>query len=286
MKKPFSIYILLLLSALTWSACAKPSKKIATEEEIVSLSPAPQEVHFEAADGQSLNGRYYPAATTPAPVVVLMHWYPGDQTEWNEIAYWLQNRNRTGDVDGVPWRDPTWFPAMPKDISLAVFTFTFRNCEGGCQKPDPAGWLLDARAAMEKAATLPGVDSRRVISVGTSIGGDGAIAGCAWLLRQPTGECQGALSISPGGYLIDSYQDLAKQLVEANPPRQAWCFYDENEALREICTTLSADHTRVEGWQGGNLHGFHLLTPNVEPNPLDLIIEFLYVSGVVQHHDK
>ena len=283
--KKLLLVIMLFLSVLIAAACAKlgtPPKEAILPLASQPLPPAPQEVRFTAGDGQTLNGLYFPAATNPAPVVVLMHWYPGDQNEWTEIAYWLQNRGLAGDGDGVPWRDSAWFPAMPEGSSLAVFTFTFRNCEGGCQEPDPAGWLLDARAAVEKAAALPGVDANRVVGIGTSIGGDGAIAGCAWLLKQPGGDCLGALSLSPGGYLIDSYHDLAEQLRQAAPPRQVWCFYDENEDVAEICAALSGDHSRAEGWSDGNLHGFRLLNPDAEPNPLSLLIEFLYASGVVE----
>jgi hypothetical protein len=41
------------------------------------LSPEPQTVEFQAADGQVLHGFYYPAAVRPASLVVLMHWMPG-----------------------------------------------------------------------------------------------------------------------------------------------------------------------------------------------------------------
>jgi len=278
------IFGTLVLGFLVISACELASSKTGQpiQSSLAPLPPEPQDIEFKAADGQTLTGRYYPAAMNPAPVVVLMHWYPGDQNEWTEIAYWLQNRGLEGEGDGVPWRDPSWFPALPENSSWAVFTFTFRNCTRGCQEPDPAGWLLDARAAMEKAAALPGVDPNRVVSVGTSIGGDGAIAGCAWLQTQPEGNCLGALSLSPGGYLIDSYPNLVKELGRTSPPPQAWCFYDENEEAAEICSPISRSYYRAEGWSDGNLHGFHILNPNIEPNPLDLLIEFLYTSGATQ----
>lgn len=273
-----------LLGLLLFSACKITANKTTAPDSssLTPLPPEPQEINFEAVDGQPLTGRYYPASTYPAPAVVLMHWYPGDQNEWDIIARWLQNRGLVGEGDGVPWRDPAWFPEMPPDSSLAVFTFTFRGCAGGCQKPDPAGWLLDARAAMERATALPGVDPNRVVSVGASIGGDGAIAGCAWLVTQSGADCPGALSLSPGSYLIDNYQEIVNEVGQADPPRQAWCFYDQNEDIAEVCTTPSGDHYRAEGWHDGYLHGLHLLNPNADPNPLDLLLDFLAITGVIQ----
>lgn len=276
--KKWAFLITLIIGMLAFSACKTAINKATPSP----LPPEPQDITFEAGDGQPLEGKYYPAATDPAPVVVLMHWYPGDQNEWAEIAHWLQNRGLHGEGDGVPWRDPAWFPEMPADSSLAVFTFTFRGCAGGCQEPDPGGWLLDARAAMEQAAALPGVDANRVVSVGASIGGDGAVAGCAWLVAGDGADCLGALSLSPGGYLIDSYGGMVQQLGQANPPRQAWCFYDENEESAQVCTSLSGEHFRTQGWSGGHLHGLHLLNPNAVPNPLNLLIEFLAATGVIQ----
>jgi len=52
------------------------------------LSPEPQTVEFQAADGQVLHGFYYPTAVRPASLVVLMHLLPGDQHDWDEIAPW------------------------------------------------------------------------------------------------------------------------------------------------------------------------------------------------------
>lgn len=265
----------IILGLLIHSAC-----KTTTPETALSPLPAEaQEIAFEAGDGHPLEGRYYPAATNPAPVVVLMHWYSGDQSEWIEIAHWLQNRGLGGDGDGAPWRDSAWFPEITSAASVAVFTFTFRGCAGGCKSPDPAGWLLDARAAMEQAAALPGVDANRIVSIGASIGADGAVVGCSWLVAQPEGDCLGALSLSPGGYLIENYGEIVQTLGEATPPRQAWCFYDESEESARVCTSPTGEHFHAQGWSGGHLHGLHLLNPDAEPNPLELMLEFLEETG-------
>jgi hypothetical protein len=252
------------------------------EETPEPLPASPQEISFTARDGEKLQGAYYPAAVNPAPVVVLLHWFPGDQNEWVEIAYWIQNRGLEGNASGAPWLDQSWFPEFPPNLSLGVFTFTFRGCEGGCQSPDPEGWLLDAQAALEKAAELPGVNPEQIVAIGASIGADGAIDGCAWWTEQDEAGCQGALSLSPGNYLNQSYEDMVKQLGQASPARQVWCFYDENETISEVCQEPSGDHFRAEGWSDGNLHGMHMLNPDLAPNPLGLFIDFFEATGVTQ----
>ena len=129
-----------------------------------------------------------------------MPWYPGDQFEWPEIAYWLQNRGNSGKSDGVPWKDPSWFPKLDPDDSYNIMTFTFRDCSGSCNAFQQDGWVLDAKAALQYARTLPGVDPDRVISIGASIGADCAIDGCAAVLQIDPSACLGALSFSPGNY--------------------------------------------------------------------------------------
>ena len=240
-----------------------------------ALPPEPQAVSFSAEDGVFLEGLFYPAEKKSAPVIVLMHWYPGDQHEWTEIAYWLQNRGGSGNQNGVPWKDPSWFPTLSANLSFNILTFTFRNCQGGCSSPEPAGWLKDARASLEYARILEGVDPNRVITIGASIGSDGAIDGCATVLEVDPTACLGALSLSPGSYLGPDYSDMVTALGANTPPRIAWCLFDENEADSVVCNQAEGDNYYHESWSDGYLHGMHLLTPNLDPLPLARIIEFL-----------
>lgn len=250
----------------------------ATDElsgEINPLPPQPLDLVFFSEDGFEIQGRFFPAQTLDQPVLVLMHWHPGDQSEWEEIAYWLQNRGNGGQLDGVPWLDPSWFPALPPGTSYNVLTFTFRNCEGGCKGLSPEEWLKDARASLEAARALQGVDPDQVVVIGASIGGDAAISSCASALEIDPKACLGALSLSPGSYLGESYPDQVTRLENALPPRPAWCLYDESEPDAAVCLAASGDHYRREGWQGGNLHGMHLLTPTLDPLPLQRLVDFL-----------
>ncbi len=102
----------------------------------VALTSDPQKIVFATSDNVKLNGVFDPAGSASAPLVILMHWAPGDQDDWVEIAYWLQNRGMGGNstvAESTPWLDPSWFPFIEPENSYNVFTFTFRNCENGCK---------------------------------------------------------------------------------------------------------------------------------------------------------
>ena len=242
-----------------------------TSEPVVALPPEPQPVEFEAEDGQILSGIYYPAAEDMSPCVVLMHWAPGDQTVWALVAPWLQNRV---DLSGIApptdatWHDSSWFPAVPEDRSYAVFTFTFRDCEGGCQEFLREGWLLDAKAAVEFAKTMPGVDSSRIAAVGASIGADGAINGCA-------AGCLGAFSISPGNYLTLDYAAEVTRLATLNPVAPAKCIAAAGDtASAAACASASGDTYETVIYPGED-HGVRLIRPDADPETLQSILDFL-----------
>jgi hypothetical protein len=217
-------------------------------------------------------------------MVVLMHWAPGDQTNWVEIAYWLQNRGLVGQAANTgtePWLDPSWFPEMLEGQSFGVFTFTFRGCEGGCQGRDWEGWLLDAQAAMKTARELEGVDPHRLVAVGASIGSDGAPDGCFWLNDQYENSCLGGFSLSPGDYLTVPYKDAVDALGEEQPPKPAWCLFAEGDTPSAgACRSASGDHYRMIQYDG-SAHGMQLVVPDVDPNVLHLLLEFLELSFVM-----
>jgi dienelactone hydrolase len=230
------------------------------------LPPDPQRIEFQAKDGQALSGTYYPAAVNPAPTIVLMHWAPGDETAWVAIAAWLQNRGLAVEPGDMPWLDPEWFPPMLEGRSFAIFTFTFRGCEGGCGSLDREGWLLDAQAAVQTAKALDGVDPEQIAIIGASIGADGAADTC--------GEgCLGALSFSPGSYLTIPYETAVAEVDGAEKP--AWCLAAEDDpGSAPACQAASGNHYRMEMYSGAD-HGMELIRPDTEPNTLELVLEFL-----------
>jgi hypothetical protein len=253
----------------------KTSTPTVSAEKVNPLHSDPLDVVFFSEDDVEIKGRFFPSAYLDQPVIILMHWYQGDQRGWEEIAYWLQNRGNNGIQAGAPWLDPSWFPTLPSKSSYNVLTFTFRNCDGGCSQPTHKDWLLDARASLEAVRSLEGVDPDRVITIGASIGGDAAISSCLDANKGGQQFCLGTLSFSPGSYLGESYPDLVTQLGRIAPPRPAWCFYDRSDPNSDVCQVVDGNHFRAEGWQGGNLHGMHLITSTLEPLPLSLLVDFI-----------
>ena len=242
-----------------------------------SLATEGQPMTFTASDDTQLEGVYYPAEKAGAPLIILMHWAPGDQTDYVEIAYWLQNQGLGGkseNPDNLAWLDSSWFPEIEADKSYAVFTFNFRNCAGGCQSFMREEWLDDAQSAVDFAYELEGIDQQRVLLVGASIGADGAADGCLYLNDVHPDSCQGAFSISPGDYLTQSYADTVAGLGEATEVVPAWCLYAPSDVESAgICGTLEADN--YTPYQIGDGHGMQLVQPEVQPNPLDLLLAFI-----------
>jgi hypothetical protein len=250
-------------------------KTPAENKASTGIDPDPVQLPIPAEDGREIKAIFYPAKMRSAPVIVLMHWYPGDQNEWTEIAFWLQNRGLQGEENGVPWKDRSWFPELDSNESYNVLSFTFQGCEGECKEFMPELWLRDAKAALDFARNLEGVDPVKVVSIGASIGGDGAIYGCAAVLEADPSACLGALSLSPGNYLNINYSEMVASLEGNDPPRPAWCLFDQNDPDSAFCNEIEGDHFFSESWSNGNLHGMHLITPNLEPLPLERILQFI-----------
>jgi len=263
------------------TATPTPAPTLTPTSPPAGLPPEPRPIKFKASDGRELQGLYYPAAAPSAPVVVLMHWAPSDQSDWPEIAFWLQNRGLGGKTPNPrkePWLDPSWFPPMLKGQSLAVFTFTFRDCEGGC-KFDRSGWLLDAQAAIKTASELEAVDPQRIVAAGASIGADGGPDGCFWLNAQKgKGRCLGAFSLSPGSYLTVPYADAIKKLEAEQPPKPVWCLYGEGDSeSSRACKSASGGVYRAISYTG-KAHGMALISPKIEPNTMQLFLDWLKLS--------
>jgi hypothetical protein len=210
-----------------------------------------------------------------------MHWVGGDQSDWYEIAPWLQNRGLTNPFQNPgteAWWDPSWFPAVPTGASYGVFIFSFRGCtpyNTGCPTWTPELWLLDAQAAMLAAWGLEGADPDRIVAIGSSVGADGAPDACAWLNDLHDLTCDGALSLSPGSYMGRPYMDVVRELGEYEPPIAAWCLADENEI--GICE--AAEGSNNDAWEifmiPGGSHGNRLLRPDLSPLPMQIILDFL-----------
>ena len=242
----------------------------------IVFSPDPQEIAFTTIDGELLTGLYYPASENPAPLVILMHWARGDQEDWSKVAVWLQNRS---EVDLTPdynrsWRSANWYPENNRENPIGVFTFNFRDCEGECQSYLPGDWLLDARSAMIAVSRLTGVDKDRILTVGASIGADGAIDGCAWFNQKGIGTCLGSYVLSPGSFLTEPFEEAVEVLVNNVPPHPVYCLYGlRDDSAIESCSEAVGikrfDHGYITN------HGMELLQPFQNPDPLTLLLEFV-----------
>ena len=253
------------------------------EEAVAVLPSDPQKTIFTTSDSVELNGVYYPAGSASAPLVILTHWAQGDQDDWVEIAYWLQNRGMGGHSTGdesTPWLDSSWFPALEPEISYNVFTFTFRNCENGCKSFEREKWYIDVQAAVEYAYELDDIDKGNIIMIGASIGSDGAVDGCAYLNQIYPDACKGALSFSPGNYLTIDYAEMVKELGAISDPKPVWCLYAESDPESAVvCSNIKENNYTPYSYPSdvvfSNGHGMNLIAPNLDPDPLELTLEFL-----------
>jgi hypothetical protein len=134
--------------------------------------------------------------------------------------------------------------------------------------------LLDVEAAMTHIIKIENVDLSKVLTIGASIGADGAAYGCHYY-NSELGGCQGALSLSPGGYLGVPYADEVANLEAELLARPAWCLYAEGDAeAAGACESASGDLFRATAYTD-SAHGMALIEPDQEPNPLDLILDFI-----------
>jgi len=263
------------------TAMPVPTYTPASTRPLSGLGPNPQRVEFKAEDGKNLLGYYYPSKYADAPIMILMHWAGGDLCDWKEIAPWLQNRldenpakiNRCAKVGtSTSWWDPTWFPPMNADVSIAVFAFDFRGYgESGAGGAGPA-WVMDAKAAFETAAGFDGVDATRMASMGASIGADGSPDGCLVYNQKAGRGCVGALSLSPGSYFHMDYGTVVHDLA----PVPVWCLAGELDSLSfNACRYTSGKNYRSEIYLDTNAHGMVLLSPDLDPQPMKRIQEFI-----------
>jgi dienelactone hydrolase len=248
-----------------------------TPTQIIVLPPEPTRIQFRAQDGRQLSGSYFPGSENPSPVIVIMHWARGDQSEWEPIASWLQGRGmlvRQPDYNDS-WKSSDWFPERSLGIPLGVFTFDFRNCQqDGCQAYKPAEWLQDAQAALKTAAQLQGVDPDRVLTAGASIGGDAALDACTWFNQSGLGTCLGSFVLSPGSFLTESFPTQAAMLFNQVQDAPIYCLYGlRDDASVETCE----GNPDVQNFSYGYVedHGMELLRPGRDPDPLILLEDFI-----------
>lgn len=239
---------------------SEPEAQSTEEEDPIQtevLPPDPQSIDFQTADGATLSGTYYPAAVDNAPLVIMMHWARGDQTDWIPYALWMQNRGPVpGQLD---------FEALPPEFSFAVFTFDFRGFGQSPGDGNPNNWLLDAQAAVQTARGLEGVDPTRSANIGASIGADGSADAC-------DETCLGALSISPGDYLTVAYAERVTAIL----PRPVRCISSQNDQPSAgTCANAGPGDNYEPIILDGGAHGMDLIEEQSAFDWEGLFLEFL-----------
>jgi predicted alpha/beta hydrolase len=254
------------------STPTEPALVVEDEPSMPALPPDAQRIEFQTEDGVALVGYYYPAAVNPAPVVVLMHWAGGDQTDWLYVGMvsWLQNRG--AEIPAAPaekyFDTPYPFPPLPENQSFAVFTFDFR----GYGESDGSGGgeehILDAKAAYAAVSGLEGVDPMRIAGIGASIGADAVADACLE-------NCIGAMSLGPGDYLVTSYSDVVTAMDQAEKP--AWCIASEDvQHDVRACNSASGTHYLMHIYpNGGHAMSLFKEANNLNPPIETIITDFL-----------
>ncbi|NSW52409.1 MAG: alpha/beta hydrolase fold domain-containing protein [Anaerolineae bacterium] len=249
------------------------------------LPPYPLNITFTADDGTELIGHYWAPASQNAPVIVLMHQYTFDHNiQWVALAPWLQNRGLTAAVrtGGEPFTDPSWFTPIIEGLDFAIFSFTFRNCEGGCQEDSVASreeWVIDAVSAIKAAASFTNVNPQEIIVIGTSIGADAAVDACDRLADDESLRCAGIVSISPASWLDVDYTATVESLNEAGV--EVRCIASENDGITaETCRSFEGEHHQ-SFIDSGNAHGVRMFNPAGDFDLTALIVQWLIEWTVV-----
>lgn len=72
------------------------------------------------------------------------------------------------------------------------------------------------------------------------------------------------------------YAQVVTDLDSAEPPVPVWCLAGELDAPSyRACTQASGNHYQSQLYAAKDEHGMMLVDPKIEPNPLDLFLDFL-----------
>jgi hypothetical protein len=118
------------------------------------------------------------------------------------------------------------------------------------------------------ARELDGVDPDSLVTIGASIGSDGAVDAC-------TSGCLGALALSPGSYLGVPFADAVVMVSNEDSPKPVWCAAAEGDGeSAQTCSGASGTAYRTFIYEGG-AHGMMLIQPSMDPDVLELVLEFV-----------
>lgn len=137
--------LLLTLSTGCTGLFFYPERKLIVNPMAEQFGPA--DVFFKTPDGLALHGWYFRASGNALATMLVLH---GNA------------QNLSTHVNSVLW-------LIPQGVN--VFIFDYRGYGRSEGTPSLSGIHRDAEAALETLLTLPGVDRKRIIVLGQSLGG-------------------------------------------------------------------------------------------------------------------
>ena len=212
------------------------------DEERAPVPESAEAVEIRTEDGLTLDGRYF-RGHSEQQLVILLHAYPSDQTEWFDFAEALQGRG------------------------LSVLTLDFRGYGASEGSKDADASALDTRAAIEWARSR---DAEQIALVGASMGGTAAIV--AATEAAVTGVVAISAPVSMGG------MDAEDAIAEIEAPILLIAAEDDisaAESLDELAEDAGLDGDRVL-LVGGRAHGTELLGEGGDERVRTRIYDFLF----------
>lgn len=222
---------------------------IAAAYTIAQDEPEPEVVEIAAADGLTLVGDYYDAATdTPAPAILLMHMNNGKRDDW--------------------------LPLIPSllEIGYNVLAVDLRGFGDSKGDRDWEAATSDVQTWLDWLREQPNVRPEAVSTGGASIGSNLAIVGCA-----NDEQCVTAIALSPG----ENYFGVEPQEFLTNGLRGRSALLVAAQGDRESSVGVKAMIANTNGEIGvqlytGSLHGTSLfISPDFKDRLIALIVDWL-----------
>jgi alpha-beta hydrolase superfamily lysophospholipase len=243
--------VIRLLTVLTFVFVLRP---VVAYAEVRALP-----ILVEAYDGAELHAAYYPAPTLNAPAVLLLHQLYTNGASWTPTVAALRTAG---------------YAVLVPDLRGHGLSRADINWPSARQ--DTLQWLDWMREQ-------PFIDDTRIAIVGSSMGANLAVVGCAEdNVAYPESGCVTAVALSPGLNYY-GYTPLDEALAEGLQSREVLFISSERDAYpARAVRQLPEEFEQISViWLEGNAHGMDLFTAN--PTLIDDVI--LWLDGHLQDND-
>jgi len=218
----------------------------------VAADPGGRPARFATTDNVAIAGSFYEPARGPSPAVILLHSLGRSRSQWNQFAPTLQRNGIAAlAIDLRGHGESTRRVTSGGELELAF---------AGFKPSDYEDMQFDVDAAVNWLTQHPGVDSRRVAIIGSSVSANVA-------LRYATvnDDLAALILFSPGIAYKGLRADEAMEQLRAMPLRIVTAAgdsfaYESSKRLSEIRREAGRTRDADEFWVcGGNAHGADLL---------------------------